>query len=312
MKIVKIFIITFILFNYIFNQKLSARIDSTIITKVNGQIITTVDLENELKTYFIMNNIDFTEKNINQYKNLILDGMIKRLIKKGEIKKFKIKKYNEVDFNEYITNIAVTKGLQAFELPDFFKKNDLDYDQFKDNIIIQLKWNNLILNLYAGEVNLSESEVQGELQKYSKEIYSGEKSYKISEIVLSLQDKEKVQEIQNFIVSNGFEKAASTYSIADSSLRGGSLGWLATSELNESLLNNLKNLKIGEITDPINRLDQIIILRLDETKLIKRSEKDVSIIKRNIINRLRSEKLNFFSISHFSKAEKASVIKIIK
>ena len=63
------------------NKNLNANINSFIISKVNNQVITTVDLENELKTYFIMNNIEFSKNNINKYKNLILDGMIKRLIK---------------------------------------------------------------------------------------------------------------------------------------------------------------------------------------------------------------------------------------
>ena len=47
-----------------------------------------------------------------------------------------------------------------------------------------------------------------------------------------------------------------------------------------------------------------MIFKLNDIKNIKRTDKDIEIIKKNIVNRLRSEKLNFFSISHFSKAEK--------
>ena len=81
MKKFKFFIIFFVFMFIFLNKNLNANINSLIISKVNNQVITTIDLENELKTYFIMNNIEFSKTNINQYKNLILDGMIKRLIK---------------------------------------------------------------------------------------------------------------------------------------------------------------------------------------------------------------------------------------
>ena len=87
---------------------------------------------------------------------------------------------------------------------------------------------------------------------------------------------------------------------------------MSTSEINTSLLSVIKNLKPGEISKPLERLDQLMIFKLNDIKNITRTDKDIEIIKKNIVNRLRSEKLNFFSISHFSKAEKASIIKILK
>ena len=65
----------------------------------------------------------------------------------------------------------------------------------------------------------------------------------ISEIVIDLKDKNKITEIQNYINKQGFEKAASTFSISNSSVKGGSLGWLSTSEINASLLSIIKNLE---------------------------------------------------------------------
>ena len=67
MKKFKFFIIFFILLIFL-NKNLNANINSLIISKVNNQVITTIDLENELKTYFIMNNLEFSKENINQYK----------------------------------------------------------------------------------------------------------------------------------------------------------------------------------------------------------------------------------------------------
>ena len=115
------------------------------------------------------------------------------------------------------------KGLSLIELQKFFKKNNLNYLQFEENIKTQLKWNRLILILYAKEVNLSNSEIETEFKKYINDNKDGEKSYMISEIVIDLKDKNKISEIQKYINNQGFKKAASTFSISNSSVKGGSL-----------------------------------------------------------------------------------------
>ena len=72
-----------IFFYYFFHSSIAySNISSTIISKVDNEVITTIDLENELKTFFILNNIDFKKENIESYKNQLLDVMIKRLVKK--------------------------------------------------------------------------------------------------------------------------------------------------------------------------------------------------------------------------------------
>ena len=75
-------------------------------------MITTIDLENELKTFFILNNINFTKENIENYKNQLLDVMIKRLVKKNEVSKFKIQEYDDIRFNKYLNQIAKNKNLK--------------------------------------------------------------------------------------------------------------------------------------------------------------------------------------------------------
>ena len=104
-------IIFFLLF--FFNSSIAySKISSTIISKVGNEVITTIDLENELKTFFILNNIDFTKENIENYKNQLLDVMIKRLVKKNEVSKFKIQEYDDIRFNKYLNQIAKNKNLK--------------------------------------------------------------------------------------------------------------------------------------------------------------------------------------------------------
>ena len=56
--------IIFILLFFFHSSISYSNISSTIISKVGNEVITTIDLENELKTFFILNDIKFTKENI--------------------------------------------------------------------------------------------------------------------------------------------------------------------------------------------------------------------------------------------------------
>ena len=300
----------FLLF-FFYSTTASSNISSTIISKVDNEVITTIDLENELKTFFILNDINFTKKNIENYKNQLLDGMIKRLVKKNEVSKFKIQEYDDIRFNKYLNQIAKNKNLKVNELKKVFESNDLNFEKFKEDLKVQFKWNRLILNIYAKEVRLNPNEIEVELKKYlSNYKTNNEISYNISEIVINNNDVDKFQEIKDYININGFEKAVAKYSIGESSIIGGGIGWLNQSQLSQEFNEKLNTINIGEFTVPLKRADKLIILKLNDKRTVKRKNEDIEKVKRELVNRMQNQKLEFFSISHYSKVARASIIEV--
>ena len=288
-----------------------SNISSTIISKVGNEVITTIDLENELKTFFILNDINFTKKNIENYKNQLLDVMIKRLVKKNEVSKFKIHEYDDIRFNKYLNQIAKNKNLKISGLKSLFEKNNLNFEKFKDNLKIQFKWNRLILNIYAKEVKLNSSEIELELKKYlSNYKINNEISYNISEIVINNNDMDKFVEIKNYINANGFKKAVAKYSIGESAIIEGEIGWLNQSQLSQEFNKKINEINIGQFTEPLQRADKLIILKLNDKKSVPRKNEDIEKVKRELVNRMQNQKLEFFSISHYSKVARASIIEV--
>ncbi|MAJ85439.1 MAG: hypothetical protein CL687_00505 [Candidatus Pelagibacter sp.] len=303
--------LSLVLMIFLYTSLTYPNISSTIISKVDNEVITTIDLENEIKTYFILNNISFTKKNIESYKNQLLDGMIKRLVKKNEVTKFKIQEYDEIRFSQYLEQIAKNKNLGISGLKDLFESNKLDFERFKDNLRVQFKWNRLILNIYAKEVKLSMNEIEIEFQKYlSDSKISDEVSYNISEIVINNNEIDKFQEIKSFINQNSFEKGVAKYSVGESAIISGAIGWLNQSQLSKEFNDELKKYKIGEFTKPLKRADKLIILKINDKKIQKRSEQNFEKVKSELVNRMQNQKLEFFSISHYSKVARSSIIKV--
>ena len=303
--------IIFLLLLFFHSSISYSKISSTIISKVGSEVITTIDLENELKTFFILNNINFTKENIENYKNQLLDVMIKRLVKKNEVSKFKIQEYDDIRFNKYLNQIARNKNLKINGLKSLFEKNNLNFEKFKEDLKVQFKWNRLILNIYSKEVKLNSNEIELELKKYLTNYkINNEISYNISEIVINNNDVDKILEIKNYINTNGFEKAVAKYSIGESAIIGGEIGWVSQSQLSQEFIKKINTINIGQFTEPLKRADKLIILRLNDKKSVQRKSDDIEKVKRELINRMQNQKLEFFSISHYSKAARASIIEV--
>ena len=112
--------------------------------------------------------------------------------------------------------------------------------------------------------------------------------------------EEKYNLILKSINSSGFKNSATFFSISDSSKFGGQIEWINETQLNEIMLKEVKNLKVDQITKPIQISGGYLILQLNDKK-----NKEVKIdIKKTINRRIaqeRNRQLNQFSLIYFNK-----------
>ena len=77
-KIKQIFIVIFLSLQ---SEYLLAKINNSIIVKVGNEIVTALDVENEIKTILVLKKLDFTQENINRSKDFAVRSLIKSAIK---------------------------------------------------------------------------------------------------------------------------------------------------------------------------------------------------------------------------------------
>ena len=145
-KFIKIlFFIQFILLSFSY---LEAKVNNIIVAKVENEIITAYDLENEIKTILVLAKKPLTQENINEVKNFAMKSLIRKLIKKSEVERYNVTKYNEKDLNGYILQISKGLGTNSSGLKKIFKENKINYDVLVEKFKIELLWNTLIYSLY--------------------------------------------------------------------------------------------------------------------------------------------------------------------
>ena len=200
---------------------------------------------------------------------------------------------------------------------DFIKAMDRDkisYDLYRESINIDLSWQSLIYELNKNNLSIDEKQIIQELNQIIKNRLSLEE-YELAEIVVDKiegsENKKKILgEINDYIDKFNFEEAALKYSISSSAPEGGKIGWVSFQTLSDKLKDILSELEIGEVSKPINNVDQVILIKLLNKRKIKTNSKlEAEKIKKSLINKRKNELLNLYSNNHLSKKRNNTVIK---
>ena len=294
-------IIIFLLSISFFNNALAK--ENKILVKVNNEIITSVDILNEIKFLSYVNK-EFINIEKNQQIQIAKNSLIKDKIKYLEILKFKTNlNLEDENFERIMKNYFRNQNIQNLEDLEILINNiNLDMEFVREKISIDSFWKALIYEKFNRNVKIDETEIKKNILEKEKQ-----KEYLLSEIVFTLNKEEKLdqklEKITNIIKKRNFTEAALNFSISDTSGNGGDLGWIKENVLNKKIKNELKNINTGEFTSPITIPGGFLILYKKDSREIKNTL-DVNDEIKSIINRKTNDQLNRFSNIYLKKLRK--------
>lgn len=305
--IAKKIIFFYILFSLTFFKSLYASINNKILIKVEDKIVTNYELKNKILTTLFLAGEEINQENINRLKRAAADSLITNKLKLIELDKTNIS-INKTKLNSYLNSISSNNITQ---LQKDFEKNNLDFELFKLEAEIQLKWQEFIFKQYSKKINMNESIINNEIENYLKD-KKIIKEYNISEIEINLnssnEDKNIIQIIKEEISKSGFENAALKYSISSSSKNKGSLGWIKENSLSREIQQILSKMKLGDVSEPIKRTDSILLLKLNDIKNTDQENLNMEKLRKELVNQKKNELFNLYSKSHISKLKNTSFI----
>ena len=277
--------------------------------KIGDEIITNIDVINE-KNYLIFLRPKLKNLSEEELNKISENSLIRDIIKKKELDKV-FKNLKKKDITKTIKkNLFDFKRVKSEE--EFIKlldKNDLDYDVILEKVKYEGLWNELIFRKFKGLVKINKIQLK---EKLIAQMSKNKKyEYNISEILFDLDNdvayQEKYTEIINYINLYDFKSAVSKYSIANSVNNNGQIGWIKETLLSEELVNILRKLKIGQLTDPIKSPSGYLILKLNDSKEMKQ----VVSIEKELEERIKFEQnkqLNQYSLLYFKKLKQNTKI----
>ncbi len=297
-KIIFCFITLFFFSTFIVSDEI------IIISKVNDEIITNIDLEKQIKYLFLINK---KFQNLSKSELLILskESLIKEIIKKKEIDQFiNIKKISDLEdklIKDNYTNLGFNN---KFEYLEFLSKEDMQIDTIKRKLVTEQLWNTLIYEKFKGKVKIDENEIKERIRS----LYNNRKiqyELNLSEILFNFDTDN--YELIEFIKKYGFDSAAIKYSISNTSSAGGKLGWINLNNLDPTIQNNISTLKAGEFTKTFNTPNGKLILMVNSKREIKNKFNFENETKR-LIQFEHNKQLNSYSLNYYKKLKQNAII----
>ena len=297
-------ILIFLVFFYItITNALS--LENKILIKVDNEIITTVDVLNESKYIKAMNKglEDINENDLWKISiNSITNEKIRMVEILNHIDEIKVKDENLKFVMESIYKKLGFEELEEFK--NYLKLKNVEYEFLKKKVEIESLWNELVYAKYFDKVFIDKENLLKKSKNENKETI---KSYLLSEIVFDITNDtsldQKFKLIENEIKKSGFESAAFSFSISNSSKSGGNIGWVNEDTINQKLKNEIKKIELGQYTKPIVIPGGVLILKLEDIKEIK-NEIDIDSKLNELIRYSTNEQLNQFSNIYFNKVKK--------
>ena len=165
----KIFLlIFFFLTTFFFQKSTSKEIKNNIIVSVNNLIITELDLTKEINFIKFINKYNnSTGPEIATLRREGINNLINKKIKDMETDFFKIFiSEKEIENNLYnqLSNLKINKE----DLDKFYEKNEIEKNYLKDSVRIDLKWSELINQLYQNRLNINLTEINTEIENIEK------------------------------------------------------------------------------------------------------------------------------------------------
>ena len=297
----------FIIFSIFFTNSVNS-LENKILFKVNNEIITSLDVFNELKYLKIINNKFFLNIEKKQAFEIARKSLIKEKIKEIELKK----KFKEIKIqDQFLNNVLIDyfkkiqiNSVDTFE--NYFTMMNIDPEIIRKKISIEILWNQLVFEKYKQSVKIDKEKILYNIKKNDTQ-----KQFFLSEILFNLDENEKLDDkfnlIKNKIGQSNFSNAALIYSISDTANKGGELGWINESVLSKKISNILQKVPKGEFSKPIVIPGGFLILKVTNIKIVKNNINEDEEVKK-IIKEKTNEQLNQFSNIFFNKIQKNIII----
>ena len=304
---IKIIIFFVVFFFSSFAKFLSLASENRILLKVNNELITTIDVLNEI-SYLksinkSINNLE-NQKIIEIARNSLIKDKIKKITLIPIVKNFEI---SDDDFNRILVSNYSNKGFtKTDEILDYLKSYNVKPELIRNKLTINAIWSQFIYDKYSKNIKIDTDKLKQDIQKNENQV-----EYLLSEIVFELKEKQTINEkfniIKNAIQKNGFENTALIYSISRTSTSGGNIGWVGENSIDKKILNEITKININDLTKPIVIPGGYLILKLNEKKITKKNV-NLDDELRKIIEIKTNEQLNQFSNIFLKKIRKDIII----
>jgi peptidyl-prolyl cis-trans isomerase SurA len=185
--------------------------------------------------------------------------------------------------NESIAMMAQQSGIPFDEMPAALAADGVDYADFRRGLRDEITLEQLRRIMVGQEIDVSDREIEQCITDLEDNVVVNS-SWNLSHILVNLPDgataaqieetRQRALNIYEQIMDGAdFGEMAIRYSQSDTSLRGGSLGWIEGQQIPSFFVDVLTGMEAGDVSKPFRTSSSFHIVKVNELKsAIERSE----------------------------------------
>ncbi|KXV17929.1 peptidylprolyl isomerase [Gluconobacter oxydans] len=247
--------------------------EDQILAVINGQVLTQRDVDNRAKLFVLSTGLPISPEIMNRMRGQIIHQLIDERLKTQEILKLHINVEPD-QIASAISNIEQRNGMPKNALRDRLASDGVSLTTLIDQIRVQIGWMQVLREKLGEEGRITATQISQREQALQAE--QGRPQYFMSEIFVPVADPRHDENELAFtktIISQLREGApfpivAAQFSQAQSALDGGSMGWVQEDNLDPQVVNIVRQMPIGAISNPIQVAGGFVIATVQSKRVV--------------------------------------------
>jgi peptidyl-prolyl cis-trans isomerase SurA len=237
---------------------------------VNGSVVTDLDVDQRLNLALAASGTRLPTEEQQRLRAQVLRNLIDEKIQIAEAKEHEVV-IDDSTTRDYFVQVAKNFRKSPEEFSEFLKANGSSRESLIDQIRAEMAWSRLLRRRVEPLVNVGDEEVKAIVDKLKSS--KGKDEYHLSEIFLpaTTENEADVQNLASRILEQvkrggSFVVFARQYSEASTAAVGGDRGWVASAQLDPTLMASVAGLQAGQIAGPIRAPGGFYLLLLNEKR----------------------------------------------
>lgn len=235
---------------------------------VNDSVISDYDLKQRIALFIATSGVRPSTDSLNTIRDQVLKELETEQMELLEAKKDNIS-VSASDVDRAIDDIVKSNHLSQDQLKSVLAQGGVDMATLRAQISVQIAWSKLVQDQLGDRVHVSPADVDSELAKIKAG--ANKPRYLVGEIFQAVDSPEQdakilkdMTDLDNQIqLGAPFATVARQFSQNPTAAQGGDLGWVQEGQIPAELLNQIKTMNVGDVSQPIRAAGgyYIVVLR---------------------------------------------------
>ncbi|MGD0119226.1 MAG: peptidylprolyl isomerase [Candidatus Binatus sp.] len=191
-----------------------------------------------------------------------------------EVKKYD-DKVDDDQVDKYIDQLRESKHMSDTEFREQLQASGMSYDELRKRVRLDLEKAMMIEQEVRAKIVIPDADIKAFYDAHKDDFTVTKERLKLAQILVALPANPTPAQVSaaqkkaamiraRALKGDDFGDLARVYSDDDSKSNGGELGWFAPGDINDQILAAVKQLKPGDISQPVRTSHGLHIVRLEE------------------------------------------------